>query len=326
MATIRPEIKGLIARSPIGWLRERDIDLLLCAELHIPGALRDHFAGLWPDDRLQFVGAWVSHTEVNGETDLVIEFRGSGAHFVIFAENKIAADFQPNQALRYAERANHWQRTARVRVKTVLICPQDYLSRPTCEDFDVPIAYEDLIEVLRNSNDQRSDFLARALAEGIEVYNRGYIAIPDRRATSIWDAIWRAASTDHPALNMKKPAQKPGKSTWIYFRRPRGFTEADTKRCAIVYKAARGQVDLQFSSTTVLELERVVGTLIKADMSVVQAGKSAGVRVNVPDVKFSSAAEPQIESIRIGLYQAERLRRFFVENTIGNQLLSSNLT
>ena len=325
MITTPSEIQTLRNRSSIGWLRERDIDILLCAELHAPGALRDYFASLWPNDRVQFVGAWVSHTEINGETDLVIEFQSSEAYLVIFVENKIAANFQPDQAARYAERAARWRRKASVKVKTVLICPREYLSRPTSEDFDATIAYETLIEVLRNSHDHRSIFLARSLAEGIESYRRGYVAIPDQAVTSVWEAIWRASLADFPSLNMEKPAEKPGKSGWIYFRQPSGFAQADTKRCVIVYKASRGQVDLQFKSMTASQLESLVGALIEPDMSIVKASKSASVRVTVPDIDFFSAAEPQIEAICLGLHQSERLRRFFAEKGISDRLLSFNL-
>lgn len=318
------EIQALRDRSSVGWLRERDIDLLLCAELHAAGPLRDRFASLWPNDQVQFVGAWVSHTEINGETDLVVEFQSSVSHHVVFVENKIAANFQPNQATRYAERAARWRRNANVKVRTVLICPREYLLRPTSEEFDATITYEDLIEALRSSRDERSIFLARALADGIDSYRRGYVAIPDQAVTSVWETIWRTALSDHPSLNMEKPAEKPGNSGWVYFRRPSGFMEADTKRCVIVYKASRGQVDLQFKSMTASQLEGLVGALIEPDMSVVKASKSASVRVLVPDIDFSSAAEPQIESICIGLHQAERLRRFFLDKGVSDRLRSSH--
>lgn len=318
-----PEIQTLRNRSSAGWLRERDIDLLLCSELHAAGALRDHFASHWHDGRVKFVGAWVSHTEINGESDLVVEFQNGETHCILFVENKIAAYFQPDQAKRYAERAARWCRHANVEVKTALVCPRDYMLRPSSELFDLTISYEDLIETLRASHDERSVFLARALWEGIVSYRRGYVAIPDEAVTSVWEAIWYAASDDYPYLNMEKPSAKPGKSTWIYFRRPIGFKEADTKRCVIVYKASRGQVDLQFNSMPPSKLESLLVGLMEPDMSVVKASKSASVRIPVPVLEFSASAEPQKEAIHNGLRQAERLRRFFLENGIGDRLGSS---
>lgn len=317
------EIQTLRNRSSVGWLRERDIDLLLCSELHAAGALRDHFASHWSDGRVEFAGAWVSHTEINGESDLVVEFQNGETHCILFVENKIAAEFQPDQAKRYAERAIRWRRHANVEVKTALLCPRDYLLRPSSELFDLSITYEDLIELLRASRDDRSVFLARTLSEGILSYRRGYVAVPDQAVTSVWEAIWYTASKDYPYLNMEKPSAKPGKSTWIYFRRPSGFKEADTIRCVIVYKASRGQVDLQFKSMPPSKLESLLVNLIEPDMSVVKASKSASVRISVPALEFSTSAEPQKEAIHSGLRQVERLRRFFLENSIGERLGSS---
>ena len=59
-------------RPPIGKLWERDIDLLLCSELHVAGPLRQRFADLWGTEIDGFEGAWVSHDDEDGELDLVI--------------------------------------------------------------------------------------------------------------------------------------------------------------------------------------------------------------------------------------------------------------
>jgi hypothetical protein len=55
-------------------------------------------------------------------------------------------------------------------------------------------------------------------------------------------------------------------------------------------------------------------------MSIVKAGKSASVRVSVPHLDFSAPDLPQDDNIRSGLRQAERMRRFFVDNRIGERL------
>lgn len=321
---IPSEIRVLRERSAIGWLRERDIDLLLCSELHAAGPVRDHFAGVWPNRPVKFAGAWVSHSEIDGESDLVIEFQGDNRHFVLLVENKIAAEFQPDQAARYVERAARWRRHPSIEVVTVLLCPSEYISRPSTELFDKTIAFEDLIGTLRDASDNRSAFLAQTLMDGIESYRRGYVAIPDQAVTSVWAAIWKIASQEYQLLNMEKPSTKPGRSTWIYLRRPSGFNEDDTKRCVVAYKADRGQVDLQFSGMSQHELEQLFGDLVETDMSVVKASKSASVRVSVPPIVFSTSPEPQGNAIREGLRQAERLRRLFVEKRIGERLRSSH--
>lgn len=322
--TIQGRLGLLRNRSSIGWLRERDIDLLLCSELHAAGALRDCFASLFATSSVLFTGAWVSHNEIDGESDLVIAFNDGEKHFILLVENKIAADFQPDQAKRYAERAARWRNDTLADVITVLVCPKEYTSRPSSELFDAVFTYEGLIDALAASQDERSSFLSVALADGIASYRRGYVAVPDASVTSVWDKVWQACSTEQPALNMERPSQKPGKSTWIYFRRPKGFSEIDTKKCFIVYKASRGQVDLQFSSMQPSELEPILADLLDDDMEVVKASKSASVRIAVPRVDFTAAEIPQHEEIYIGLRAAERLRRLFVEKRVGTRLRSAH--
>lgn len=317
---IRGGLESLRQRSFVGWLRERDIDLLLCAELHAASPLRTTMAAIWTDRRPIFEGAWISHTEFDGESDLVVQFRDAQGDLVLLVENKIAADFQPDQAARYRSRAERWREVSNADVRTVLVCPRDYLSRPSTEHFDACLAYEDIVDGLARSTDARSRFLAKALADGIKAYRQGYVAVPDERATGIWAAIWNVARSETPDLNMPRPDKKPRQSTWIYFRDAKGFGETDRKRCVVVLKAGRGKADLQFSAMSPGELERVVHGLLEPDMVVAKATKSASIRISVPVVDFGRPATGQVEAIREGLQQAERLRRFYVENRIGHRL------
>jgi hypothetical protein len=70
---------NLLGRAPHGWLRERDIDLLLCAELHVTSG--------------RFSGAWVSEADADGESDLVLASDGDGGHLIALIQNKVAAAF-----------------------------------------------------------------------------------------------------------------------------------------------------------------------------------------------------------------------------------------
>jgi len=310
--SIRSKIKQLEDRSPMEWLRERDIDLLICAELHAAGVLRDRFARLWPARTPRFSRAWVSVRDSDGESDLVVKFQDGETFLILLVENKIDAPFQDGQAERYAERANHWRQVDQVEeVITVLVCPDEYSSRPPSKLFDVILSYEDLIDSLRESGDERSAFLASALSDGIESCRLGYVPVPNEIVTGIWNAIWRIASAEQPALNMPEPGEKPGKATWIEFLKPHGFGGDGMK---IVYKAERGQVDLQFNAMSPNTLQDMLAGLLEDDMKVEKAVNSSSLRVAVPCVDFCLDADDQHEAIREGLRQAERLRRFFVDN------------
>lgn len=306
--------RTLRERPPIGWLRERDIDLLICSELHVDGPLRRYLANMLNVTDGEFEGAWVSHNDLDGESDLVIGFSQGEELMIALIENKVAADFQPDQVSRYRARATRWQaNTPASRVVSVLIAPLDYLSRDGSDGFDLQITYEHLADCLRESADQRSTFLAEALLAGVEAYRRGYTATPNQAVTDVWTAIWHVAMTEVPELNMERPAPKPSGSSFIYFRRPTGFSLVDMRRVDLVLKAAHGNVDLQFKRTGPEELEKSLGHLLERDMTIARAAGSASIRISVPRLDFGSPADAQHEDIRESLVQAERLRKFFVE-------------
>lgn len=308
------QFKTLRERPPIGWLRERDIDLLICSELHVDGPLRRYLADMLDVTGGVFEGAWVSHNDLDGESDLVIGFSQGDELMIALIENKVAADFQPDQVGRYRARASRWQANIPAsRVVSVLIAPLDYLSRDGSDGFDLQIAYERLADCLRESADPRSTFLAEALLAGVEAYRRGYTATPNQAVTDVWTAIWQVAITDMPELNMDRPAPKPSGSSFIYFRRPTGFSLMDIRRVDLVLKAAHGNVDLQFKQTRPEVLEKSLGHLLESDMSIARAAGSASIRINVPSLDFGSPPDAQHEHIRESLAQAERLRKFFVE-------------
>lgn len=307
-------LRLLAERSPIGWLRERDIDLLICSELHVDGPLRRHLADALGVSGGTFVGAWVSHNDLDGESDLIIVFREDNELLIAMAENKVAADFQPDQVSRYRARASRWQAGIPAsRVIPVLLAPSEYLGRDGSDGFDVQIPYERLADCLRSSPDPRSIFLADALLAGIDAYRRGYTAIPNQAVTDVWTAIWRIAQAEAPNLKMQQPSSKPGRSSFVYFRRPNGFGVADVRRVDLVLKAAHGNVDLQFKRTSPEALERALAHLLEDDMTITRAAGSASIRISVPCLDFGSPPDAQHKRIRQGLLQAERLRKFFVE-------------
>ncbi len=319
--TSRSGVEHLRDRASFSWLRERDIDLLLCSELHARQDLTKQLTRIWSDPDAVFDGAWVSHAEFDGESDLIVAFRSRDRSMILLIENKISASFQPDQALRYQERAMRWRNNSRTtEVMVALLAPQEYISRPGSDQFDIAISYEDIIDHLKSSEDPRSNFLADALADGIASYRQGYVAVPDARVSDVWTAIWSVAQSETPQLNMPRPTMKPGRSTWIYFNQAAGFTYRSGQRVVVAFKAERGQVDLQFSRMEPSALQRLLAGLVEPDMQIVRASKSASVRLSVPEIDFGVSGDEQTDAIRTGLAQAERLRRFFVDNRIAELL------
>jgi len=317
-----PNLAELLLRTPFAWLRERDVDLLVCSELHANRKLTQLLASRIAPDSAQFSGAWVSHAESDGESDLVVIFSVGGACVVALIENKIAASFQPEQAERYTARALRWGAVPGVaRVVTVLLAPAEYMHRAGSSVFGERISYEAVSVALRGEQDPRSIFLADALEAGIKSYHQGYVMKPDDIVSDMWMACWKTSLTVAPALRFQQPGLKPGRSTWFYFRDAEGFSAEDRKRAVIAFKAERGHVDLQFADTRSASLAHRVEGLLHHTMKVVPAEKSASIRIAVPTINFHGSAVEQEPSIVEGFKACERLRAFFAEHRA--QLLSN---
>ena len=312
-----PLFDSLRNRPPLSWLRERDIDLLICSELHFPESpLHQLFMGAWNDGEGQLVGAWVSYQDSHGETDLLAAFTSGARYLVLHIENKIDADFQPDQPERYVARAQRWREemSPNVDVETMLLAPEDYFESRGSEVFDRLLSYEEVIAGLADSGDARTNYLANTLRDGIESHRLGYKPEHNEATTLIWGAIWELSNSHAPQLRMRRPVSKPIGAGFIYFYDAEGVSAVETqRRVHIVYKPTHGNADLQFGNMREEALHNATGSLLDSDMAIAQAGKSASIRIKVPLVDFARAPEEQADAIRQGLLASDRLRRFFIE-------------
>lgn len=116
---------------------ERDLDLALLDLLHTSPAFRrwllsavaPDVADVDPDDG--FLGAWHSVNTPNGESDLEAEWRREdGTRLTVLVEDKLGSAFQPEQGLRYRERAAAYGASGRAGItRVVLIAPSGYPAR-----------------------------------------------------------------------------------------------------------------------------------------------------------------------------------------------------
>src|SRR5204863_6384633 len=114
-------------------------------------------------------------------------------------ENKIDAALQPNQGLRYSQRAKRWAGEANVsQVVTALLAPASYPSRIDGQNFDIRIEYEEVADVLTANNDGRSTFLRETIIAGVEAARQGYVMNPNTNVTDMWQACWKIALTVAP--------------------------------------------------------------------------------------------------------------------------------
>ncbi len=296
------------------------MDLLICSELYAEeGPLQRFFMGGWNHGVGTLEGAWVSHQDADGETDIVVSFASDSGSLVLLVENKINAAFQPDQPERYQDRAQRWGQACGplVDVETVLLAPAAYFQNEGSDIFDRHVSYEDLIEVLSGAGDARSRFLAAMLRNGLDSHREGYVPVHDEVTTQVWRAFWDIANEEAPRLRMRKPGSMPSGARFIYFYDAEGVSRSETKgRAHIVYKFNLNEgcyVDAQFRNMSVETLEARVSGVLEPDMFVVKAGGSASIRVRAPSVDFARIPQGQKESMVEGLYVAERLRKFFVQ-------------
>lgn len=309
-------IAQLREKQPISWIKERDVDLLICAELHANHALHQRFADEVGLTGCTFEGAWVSQMEVQGESDIVLCIRNDDGLHLILVEDKIAAEFQPNQADRYHQRAAHWTLEDGVTsCSTMLLAPESYLHGATEQNFDATLSFEDIVQELESATDPRSLFTARTLKNGIEAARVGYQMVPDAQVTSIWHRYHALAKQHAPELRMEPPGERPSRSVWAYFRDAAGFEGQLAGVVDLVHKANCGHVDLRFGGTSPSELARLCAAFLATEMKVVKAGKSASIRIELPSkVDFEGGLSSQDEAILTGLRVAEQLRQFFVDH------------
>ena len=307
-------------RPAIESLRERDIDLLVCGELHLnPGPLQELLVGGWNNGMASFQGAWVSHLDGNDETDILAKFRDGPRILILLIENKIDAVFQPRQPERYRERAERAKEHggAGCEVQTILLAPARYSTHRGTELFDRRVSYEEVIEVLAQTSDARSIFLAGALRNGIGTQRRGYVAEHDELRTGVWNAFSDIAEEETPQLHMKREDSKPAGAGFIEFRGAEGVSRVVdvTHQVAIVYKytSSSCHVDIQFGNITRDTLDAEVHDLLETDVTVEKARRSASIRLQAPFVNFDRPPEGQEAAIGDGLDAAERLRLFFIE-------------
>lgn len=156
----------------------------------------------WKGGVARFGEAWVSRSDSRGETDIVVLFASDSGSLVLLIENKIGAEFQPRQPERYRERAERWKESggAGWDVETVLLAPGAYFGNEGSDIFDRQLSYEAVIEVLSNSSDQRTRFLADMLKYGIESHREGYVPVHDEVTTQVWKAFWETAKDETPRL------------------------------------------------------------------------------------------------------------------------------
>lgn len=286
--------------------QERDIDLLLLEEFHSDSPFVTWFCEQLGIAAEQFLGAWHSVADADGETDVLLRVQAGGERIGILIENKIAAIEQPAQAERYHRRGERAVTEMKFhRYVTCMCAPRLYLEGLRKDSpYTHQISYERIAQWFEEGNSPRHRWRLRMLKEAIEQGRRGYTMAVDPVVTKFHSDYWTHLRQNAPAILMVKPGNKGSGSSWIVMKGvsfPRGV--------ALHHKLDQQVVELGFERRTVQQL---LG--IKSDwpqhIVPAQKGGTAALCIHVPEVDMRRSLGDQIDALTVVLQAAQELMPF----------------
>jgi hypothetical protein len=294
---------------PVERKYERDVDLLLAEEFTLNDTFAERFKALtkFADKRARVADFWVSKSNSLGESDLIILYQSEdGERFALLIEDKVDAPLQPEQAERYRQRAERERSVGTYGDYEVVLCaPHHYISnRSDLGGFDHLFSFEQLAELIRSSNDPRSDYRASFLESAGTKRINTWAREDDPATNEFWDAAYELATREFPQLEMKRLRVTKG-SPWITFR-PRDLPTRP-KHVYVILKSDRGQIDLTFSNTTAYRFQPSIAHLLDSDMTVHQTRASAAIRIEREKFLIADGFMVGLPNVRAAFDASSRL-------------------
>jgi hypothetical protein len=190
---------------------ERDIDLLLIEEFVSNGDFISYFLKNTSVPKPLDGAAISAYRSVvdteTGETDILLEFESDQGLINVFIENKIDANFQPQQIERYQKRKEKSNNESYI----ALVAPKEYIKGS--EAFDFVVEYEYIKEFF-DQNDRRGKYKHHILAIAIDKLRRGYSAVNHPQTLDFYQFYYEK-TLKFSNVQMDEPLVKPKGSTWV---------------------------------------------------------------------------------------------------------------
>ena len=238
-----------------------------------------------------------------GETDLLLRVKVEDQRAAILIENKVAAAEQDRQDERYHLRAARAQNEGKFDAFVTVMCaPSTYLQSllPTSL-YQAKVAYEEIEEWFARSDDPRSQWRRRIMAEAVAQGRRGYTMIVNEVVSNFHQEFWHYLNRHHPRLSMRRPTPKGNKSSWILFKGI-GFPP----NVGFHIKMDQHCVELGFNGCSI---DDILGA--KADwpehIRVVQKGKTAALAISVLALDRMKSLQSQIVALESTMAAVEIL-------------------
>ena len=267
---------------------ERDIDLLILEEF----ISNPEFASIF----LKAVGIsddytveTAIHSKMDaefGESDIVFVLNINGKRHALHIEDKIDAIAMQNQSGRYHNRAKKDIAQGEYDEYSVLIvAPEKYLeANKEAHKYAYNVKYEQLRDYFSTKADIRSKYKLALIERAITDQKNGYQYEANPGMVEFCKKMNDYHKDKYPGLPAGSIAW------WRYY--PTVMDDV-----TIVFKANKGYCDLQFGHTTKEDLFSRVCEFLTERMNVVQAGKSASVRIEVKPIWYENKFEDKIAEV-----------------------------
>lgn len=289
---------------------ERDIDLLIMEEFIADKDFARIFLGAVGLD-CEYIVKKVIHSKTDaalGESDIVIILEINGKRHAIQIEDKIDAIAMPRQHDRYDLRAQKDIEAGEYDSYSVLIvAPEKYLEiNKEAKKYEHQVKYEQMREHFAAKNDARSQYKLALIDRAIYDQKNGYQWEANPGVVAFCTKMNAYKKTKYPGLPDGSIAWWSGYPTLIP-----GTT--------IVFKANKGCCDLQFAHTVARELFAKIGNQLSERMNIVQAGKSASVRIVVSPIWLENNFEDNIVEVDEALNALWELYEFSKKLAVENE-------
>ena len=321
----------------LGTILERDIDMLLLEELHASPNFRSFLLELTGREtgwRFEDGKASVIRGGQR-ESDLEVQFsRPDGKKLLLLIEIKIDAGYQPRQLEDYMKRAARYeQQDPDLQAAVLLMAPESY-SREHDDKCHRRINLEEIRTWFETSDlsSERKIYKISLLSGAIEKQKQVHefsVKNPDDHVTGFWLDYWNLVRERAPEFKMAKPSTPAGTGSTY---RKIAFVSDLPSGSQLVHKIHRylgrsekklpssDYIDLEFSRTSVNDLEERYGTFVRQarkdkrihnSVEIVSAGKSASIRVHVPYLDVSMGFEQQHQNAAEAIRRAKKLFAVF---------------
>jgi hypothetical protein len=269
------------------YLKERDMDILFLEEIITDVEFLDLFLRKINFSGATYLDAYHSMTDIMlGESDLTIIVEKNNVKHALLIENKIDAMNMPEQYNRYVSRGK-----LGINNKTwdsfdvFIIAPNRYLeNNAEATKYPNKISYETLIDYLFLKNDIRALFKAKMIFIAVQKEQSSYVTIKHDGVTQFWNDYYDYVNNNHPNLSLKKILRDKGaKAEWVSFN-----THLD--KTQIYHKLRKGFIDFQMDGKGdhIEFLNKSLVGRLDNNMMIVKAGKSACIRIKVPELNHKT--------------------------------------